>query len=131
MQNKIISSLLINIIPYGQGFLRSEFDITLDIWVEDGYYLASYPMFNIELCEKSIDELRSSFEEEVCFLWDEYACVSDMCLSDEAIRLKEKLLQYFRLCTLDDLDKDISSSSGDFSFIPVHEWDTSFGYVHA
>ena len=86
MQNEIISSMLINMIPYGRGFLKSAFDITLDIWKEEEYYLASFPLFDIEICEKSIPDVRIAFEEEICFLWDEYKQVSDQELSDSAIK---------------------------------------------
>ncbi len=99
MDNKmIIASLQVNTIPYGNGFLKADFNITLDIWKEEDYYLASYPPFDINLCEKSIEDTRTAFEEEICFLWDEYAKADDRELSSSAISLKNNLLQCFQTC---------------------------------
>ena len=107
--------MLINIIPYGKGFLKSEFDMTLDIWKEEDYFLASYPLFDIEICEKSIQEVKTAFEDEICFLWDEYTQTPNQNLSAGAIKLKEKLLEYFHPCTLEGLERT-SSASGYPSF---------------
>ena len=104
MKNEEIMTISIDTVPYGKGMLRTQFNIDLPVYWEDGYYVASYPLFNIEICEKTIADVYKSIYEDIQVLWDEYARADDEELSKGAIELKRRLKESFYLAYSSDYD---------------------------
>ncbi len=116
MKNEIITTFSFDIIPYGKAFLKTEFVITINVWKEENFFLTSFPLFGIELCEDSLEDLQLAFEEEIAFLWDEYVLAPDEKLNKDAIALKRILKQYFTVCTIDEFYP--LSSSRNYTYTP-------------
>lgn len=87
----------IDTVPYRKGMLRRQFNIDLPVYREDGYYVASCPLFNIEICERTIDDVCKAFLEDIQVLWEEYVEADDEELSKGAMELKQRLKESFCL----------------------------------
>lgn len=120
MKSEAIMTISIDTVPYGKGMLRTPFNIDLPLYLEDGYYVASYPIFNIEICEKTIVDVYKSFYEDIQVLWEEYANANDEELSKGAIELKHRLKESFYLAHSTDYDYQSST--------PLYDYKIAYGY---
>lgn len=87
----------IDTVPYRKGMLTSQSNIDLPVYEKDGYYVASCPLLNIEICERSMDDVYKSFLEDIQVLWEEYAEADDDELSKGAMELKQYMKESFCL----------------------------------
>lgn len=127
MKSNELMTINIDTVPYGKGMLRTQFNIDLPVSLEDGYYVASYPLFNIEICEESFDNVYKSFCEDIQMLWDVYAKADDSELSSGAIELKRRLKESFHLAYADDFS--LQSSTPLWNYRDVYGYSLgSFGY---
>lgn len=87
----------IDSVPYGEASLRASRVIALPVSLDHGWYVASWPELNMELCEQTMENLVRSFHEDIRMLWEDYAMADDSALTPLAIQLKRSLLASFSL----------------------------------
>lgn len=85
----------ISVIQYGSRSFRLNRPLELNTRMDDETGLLFFEFEPLGICIGAADEqgLMEELAEEICVLWDEYACEEDDNLSPAAIRLKRRLLE--------------------------------------
>jgi hypothetical protein len=58
----------------------------------DAYLVADVPEFGLSLCDQSRDELVADLDDQLRFIWCEYAEAKTAGLSEDALALRDALL---------------------------------------
>jgi len=87
-------SVMIEYVPYGNRTFRFKKYLELcPAYDETGELLClEYEPIGIHVFADTREELLAELAEQICMLWDEYACEDDGNLTPAAIRLKRNLL---------------------------------------